>query len=665
MADNSTKLAIDNLRNQDFVEEKIDERILRLLGIEDVFDIDYETYLTLLKEMMVVGRMNSKKIPTEEVELLTNEWKRIKGKAGRFKIKRGKINAKNIGGSVKSLKSSTKKLFLGGTIKDISQETTTTENKNFYDNIAKIRSIFESIYFSIFKQNKLAQKESDEKRKGEEDKKRRFRESALEKSVQKIKEVASKLLAPVRGILDKIFNFLWYTLLGKAFTKLIDWANNPENEQKIKSISRFLKDHWPALLSAYILFGTSFGKFVRVITATLIKGIARFAVANPAAAAIVGIGALGAASSLAAGYGSVEKMEKKRDLAKTQNKEDRSIWGSIGNAFNATALGLSGASPFGFKGGGLVSPTTDIKDISYAGGGDITSDSGLRITGAGQDTQLIAAQPGEVVISKQAVNRYGADFFLGLNKSAGGTNIPKMVNNIQLAKGGGMVGGSSGGLARETRSQMRFTGMNKNGFGSMMGGNKFRFGNLKPQIMSSGSYSTPNAKGSQRYTGAQGSFGSGQTSGGGIRTIVPTNTSRIDLIEPFHGQMMRGLSRTSGNSMRTSGQLGRMSGKLLEVGNLPSIGNIVSSTSTGSARQLGTLEGAKKSGLLNLKKPIIPPGPPLRRKSKSGFITLPPISSAPQGNMSKGKTGTITIPNFSAAQNSAHRQLNLATYGIG
>jgi hypothetical protein len=53
---------------------------------------------------------------------------------------------------------------------------------------------------------------------------------------------------------------------------------------------------------------------------------------------------------------------------------------------------------------------------------------------------LIAAQPGEIVISKPAVDKYGANFFLGLNKSGGGTNVPKMVNNIQLAAGGGMVG---------------------------------------------------------------------------------------------------------------------------------------------------------------------------------------------------------------------------------
>ena len=43
------------------VSEKIDERILRLLGLEDVFDIDYDTYLTLLKEAIVAAQKSIKK----------------------------------------------------------------------------------------------------------------------------------------------------------------------------------------------------------------------------------------------------------------------------------------------------------------------------------------------------------------------------------------------------------------------------------------------------------------------------------------------------------------------------------------------------------------------------------------------------------------------------
>ena len=57
--------------------------ILRLLGLEYIFDIDYDTYTSLLKEKMVAARMAKTQIPTEEAELLTNEYKKIRGKKRR------------------------------------------------------------------------------------------------------------------------------------------------------------------------------------------------------------------------------------------------------------------------------------------------------------------------------------------------------------------------------------------------------------------------------------------------------------------------------------------------------------------------------------------------------------------------------------------------------
>ena len=85
-------------------KETIDERVLRLLGLEDVFDLDYDTYLILLKEAMVKGRMTKKTIPTEEIMLLTDEYKRVRSKkdSGRFEVKKKKISAGSFSvGSVK------------------------------------------------------------------------------------------------------------------------------------------------------------------------------------------------------------------------------------------------------------------------------------------------------------------------------------------------------------------------------------------------------------------------------------------------------------------------------------------------------------------------------------------------------------------------------------
>ena len=93
----SALVVTEGNREEQLVDEEIDERILRLLGIDDVFDIDYATYKTLLRERMdLAGRMSDSKIPTEETEILTEEFKKVKRKTGRFKVKKKKITAQDI-----------------------------------------------------------------------------------------------------------------------------------------------------------------------------------------------------------------------------------------------------------------------------------------------------------------------------------------------------------------------------------------------------------------------------------------------------------------------------------------------------------------------------------------------------------------------------------------
>jgi hypothetical protein len=80
--------------------------------------------------------------------------------------------------------------------------------------------------------------------------------------------------------------------------------------------------------------------------------------------------------------------------------------------------------------------------------------------------------------------------------------------------------------------QAGFTGMAKQGFDAIMGGDKFRLGRWKPQILGRGAYSAPTIKGAQRYAGSQGSLGGGQTPGGVVKSIVPGGARRINFLEP-------------------------------------------------------------------------------------------------------------------------------------
>ena len=455
----------EGVREDDLVDENIDERILKLLGLDDVFDIDYGTYVTLLKERLAASRSFSKKLSTEEDELLVQEFRKVKGKVGRFKIKKKKISAENLGvrGPVKV---ATERFYL--TSKAIIPQPALPAGEQSED-IKDISEALDELLKSIIGQNKEEKKKAEESRKEDEQKRRTKREAGLEKPIQKALGLVKKLVAPFQSILDRIMKFIQFTFIGFLVDKVLKWFADPANEKKVKVLGRFLKDWWPSLLAAYVLFATPFGKFVRG-TLKMLRGfiprMVRFMAAHPLVfgALAAGAGAYAAVQMTEKFRGSDKSMVTPQETAKT----GRTPSSSQLQQEQVLQRGLGGL----FSGGGRVRKKSffggrevNVKDIAFDGGGGISKDSGVRVTGAGPDTQLIAAQPGEVMMSKKAVDKYGANFFLGLNKRAGGTNIPRMVNNIQLAQGGGMIGRGLnflGGLGLPgTGSVMapRYTGM--------------------------------------------------------------------------------------------------------------------------------------------------------------------------------------------------------------
>lgn len=433
------------MRPEDSVKETIDERILNLLGLEDVFDIDYDTYLTLLREKLIEGRMVDSKLSTEETVLLTDEFKRVKGNTGRFKINSKKFTSENISSS--NLLKISKKSFYP--IKPLTPVMGQDNSGALVKVVSSITKSLDTIVKDLGSQNKFLQDSEKGDRKKREDEKRKKREAGLEKGIGKIVSVASKMLTPIRGIMDKIWNFIFYTLLGRAFVKFTDWFNDPKNKDKVETLTRFLKDWWPSLLGAFVLFATPFGTFVRSFIGNVVKLTARlakfaipkltqFAAKNPLIAA-------GAVTGIAAGAGYMMEQNRMNEIAKKQGTQPEkrgqgNLWNEVGKAFNPGQLGMGGMSITGHRNGGIV-PT-------FEGGGTIDDSTGLQITGAGEDTQLIAAKPGEIVIPTETVDKYGAPFFMKLIRSSGKSGIPKMVNNIQLAKDGGIVGGMMSGIGR-------------------------------------------------------------------------------------------------------------------------------------------------------------------------------------------------------------------------
>lgn len=436
------------------VSEEIDVRILRILGLGDVFDLDYDTYLTLLKEALVKGSFGSSKIPDEELSLLANERKRIRGEKGRFTVKKQKITADKFATS-KLLKPAKKSLLLAP--KGGIGASGSIVGRDLLDISARLDDILRS----LTEQNKLDKKSEEDKRKSREEEKRKRKESRLESGLKPIVSLAKKVLAPVQGILDSIVRFIVFTVLGRAFKLFMDWASDPKNREKIKVVGKFLKDWWPALLGAWFFFANPLGRFIRTVVGTVLKltfQIGKFAIpkllsfirTNPliAAGAAAGLATFGASMW----KNNEENRQIKKEASKRNvnpesvkselNQSKSSIWGMFGEAF-------SSIGPFGgLAGGGKV-------DSIFSGPVDHTT--GSYVSGAGPDTQFFpiqggggaVLQKGESVLQVGARERMirdtGVDplaYNIGPN-----ANKPRTLgNNILASSLGGVLGYAGGGV---------------------------------------------------------------------------------------------------------------------------------------------------------------------------------------------------------------------------
>lgn len=412
-------------------KEEIDIRILRLIGLEDVFDLDYETYLTLLKEVMVKSRMSKKTIPTEEIMLLTDEYKRVKSKkdSGRFEVKKKKITAGSFSvGSIRGKITGAKAVkSLPGSIVGASPLSKTLE-----DNISAITSSVISIAETLKQQKKISDDASAyDKRKGEQEK-RGLRESNLEKRFEGLKKAAENIIAPVKSLLDRIIQFFTTVILGRIVYKLIEWFGDPNNANKVKSIIRFLGDWGPALLGGFILFGTKFGKGVRILTNIALSGIAklakaiptllRFAKGNPKTAAAVAVGTY-AATQLA-----------QRAFSGEEQKVEQRAGGGVISVPRFSGGGINFSGMFG--------------DSRNFFNGLVTGEKGV-------DKIPAWLSDGEFVVSAGAVRKYGVETFESMNAAGGGTNRPTFKNETVYAQGGGYMGDYMSGQVKLRPASIR------------------------------------------------------------------------------------------------------------------------------------------------------------------------------------------------------------------
>ena len=413
----SSALVPVGTQGTNLVEEQIDERILAILGLQDAFDFTYEEYLTLLKEKAVGARMTQQGMTTESAELITDEFKRVKGKTGKFKVKAKKINiSKVVNRSGQTGKPSAQldpTKLLPPAIESSQEESQEVQKdildflkNDLLDSLKSINSVVTDILDVLKEQRAIDKKKAEQERKNAEIDKKEQREAKLEGDAGKgMSSIVEAIAKPFTSFFDTIKNFFMNILMGSAINFLLAIIKDPS-----------------IILTPLKNFANMIIGFLNSIISFLWN-----MVVSPINFVINGI--------------------------------NSGIQGLINQINNAISL-IPGAKPITApqmptvpgppqiptfsvqqqEGGG---ETINIGDISLMNGGGINKKTGMSVSGFGKDTQLVVAQPGEVMFSNKSSDFWGRDNLLAMNAMGGGTNKPKFggLSSVQTMQGGGQVGG--------------------------------------------------------------------------------------------------------------------------------------------------------------------------------------------------------------------------------
>ena len=361
--------------------------------------IDFETFVNkVLKTRDEIGR--------QEQDISNLDLPSLPGSKGSAIVKRDSVN-------IEKFKS-----------EPVSEGT----QQNFDDILNGIDSILETLR----EDNKLKKKESNRGRRKDEERKRKKQEDKLEKNpFKKLGGVVDRMLKPVKGIWERIWDFIWNVFLGRTLLKIVDWLSDPENKGKLDAIAAFLKNTWPGLLAAFIAFGTGLGGFItgliRLIGGfipklmglipKMLKGLKTVALGNPLATAAVAVAAGTAIAAIAANQDGTAVVKDEKDPDKSQADEIREAGGMTGAPMSGDMFSdLPEESPQEFKEGGQVPGR-----------------------GPNKDTVRAMLAPGEFVMSRGAVQKYGTDTLESMNAAGGGNNKPQTKGGTVYAQGGGPI----------------------------------------------------------------------------------------------------------------------------------------------------------------------------------------------------------------------------------
>ena len=263
-----------------------------------------------------------------------------------------------------------------------------------------------------------------------QDKKRKLREKLLEGSKAiwgGIKKVAGAVIKPFQNIWSKILGFIQTVILGRVLFKILEWGANKENQEKIKNIFKFLKNWWPTLLAAYVLFGTSFTSMAVGLLKVIGWGVAKLVGLIPLLKVALAKLKLGKLLKMIPGGGMLKGLGLSAliggGIGLMQRKGEENLGEVTGDTgFTANTFGSGLSVP--------VNPSPDKTSPSggrnpFEGLFQKKNEGGFVSGPSGVDKVPAKLTAGEFVMSKGAVQKYGTGLLASMNAAGGGTNRPR------------------------------------------------------------------------------------------------------------------------------------------------------------------------------------------------------------------------------------------------
>ena len=362
---------------------------------------------------------------------------------------------------------------LGDVLKAPSEETK--------ENLDEILKGIDSILETLKADQKLEEKSAKNERRKDEKEKRSKKENKLESNIFKgIAKTVSKVLSPVKSLFDKIFEFLATVFLGRVAVQLFGWFTDDNNKRKVETIFKFIKDWWPALLGGLILFGGALLGPVGLIAAITGLAIGFIPKLVDATKQLLGFGkqteddATKTEQELKDVQSTVEQditiddvtvdtqttdtpntlkpaEEQAKEAEKTQQPTQMKGGGTVpGTSSNSVQtrnntsstkevrtvqMKEGGTVPGNGKGSSIVNfvSGSNAKPVQLSNGGTVPG------SGPNKDTVPAMLAPGEFVMSRGAVKKFGTNTLESMNAMGGGTNRPMIQGGKMYASGGGQV----------------------------------------------------------------------------------------------------------------------------------------------------------------------------------------------------------------------------------